>query len=112
MTPRVHFCGMIREGGRIFFTVSVWQSTHIPSRMHGACLSITLCNALRLLTLFCSWRRIPRLDRWRMSASVATGLVGMAESSLLRDFFACLTYMPFTSPRYPVNAADMPIWLL
>eukprot|EP00903_Cladosiphon_okamuranus_P015538 g14344.t1 len=37
-------------------------------------------------------------ERCRLSASPATGLVGMQENSFLSDFFACVGFMPLTTP--------------
>lgn len=39
------------------------------------------------------------LRRVRLSASPATGLVGMEESSFLGSFFDCLGFLPLTNER-------------
>ena len=37
--------------------------------------------------------------RCRLSASPATGLVGMQENAFLSDYFACLGFLPLASAR-------------
>lgn len=37
--------------------------------------------------------------RYMISPSPATGLLGMEENSLLRDFFQCLGFLKITSER-------------
>ncbi|CBN75408.1 hypothetical protein Esi_0093_0043 [Ectocarpus siliculosus] len=48
---------------------------------------------------------IPRLKtrsvtRFRLSASPATGLVGMQENAFLNDFFGCVGLLPLTTPSH------------
>ncbi|CAM9281330.1 unnamed protein product [Ectocarpus sp. 8 AP-2014] len=38
------------------------------------------------------------LKRFRLSASPATGLVGMEENAFLNDFFGCVGFLPLTTP--------------
>ena len=38
-------------------------------------------------------------NRCRLSASPATGLVGMQENSFLKDFFGCVGFLPLTTHR-------------
>eukprot|EP00752_Nemacystus_decipiens_P005054 g4589.t1 len=40
------------------------------------------------------------IKRCRLSASPATGLIGMQENVFLSDFFSCVGFMPFTTPSY------------
>ncbi|CAN0270947.1 unnamed protein product [Ectocarpus sp. 12 AP-2014] len=40
------------------------------------------------------------LKRFRLSASPATGLVGMQENVFLSDFFGCVGFFPFTTPSH------------
>lgn len=42
--------------------------------------------------------------RCTLSASPATGLVGMKENSFLVDFFGCLGFLPLTTQRYNSGA--------
>ena len=57
-------------------------------------------------------RRLPCLpscggcDRCRLSASPATGLVGMQENAFLGDYFGCMGFMPLTTQRYCCCAAQ------
>ena len=44
-------------------------------------------------------------DRCRLSASPATGLVGMQENTFLSDFFGCVGFLPLTTQRYVAFAA-------
>ncbi|CAN0493685.1 unnamed protein product, partial [Ectocarpus sp. 12 AP-2014] len=44
------------------------------------------------------------LKRCRLSASPATGLLGMQENGFLRDFFGCLGILPLTTERTVRNA--------
>ena len=39
------------------------------------------------------------LTRYTLSASPATGLIGMPENVLLQYFFECVDFLPFTSRR-------------
>ncbi|CAB1096251.1 unnamed protein product [Ectocarpus sp. CCAP 1310/34] len=40
------------------------------------------------------------LKRFRLSASPATGLVGMQENAFLSDFFGCVGFLPLTTPSH------------
>ncbi|CAM9397705.1 unnamed protein product [Ectocarpus fasciculatus] len=40
------------------------------------------------------------LKRCRLSASPATGLVGMPENAFLTDFFGCVGFLPLTTPSH------------
>ncbi|CAN0400626.1 unnamed protein product [Ectocarpus sp. 12 AP-2014] len=40
------------------------------------------------------------VKRFRLSASPATGLVGMQENVFLSDFFGCVGFLPLTTPRH------------
>ncbi|CBN75414.1 expressed unknown protein [Ectocarpus siliculosus] len=40
------------------------------------------------------------LKRFRLSASPATGLVGMQENTFLSDFFGCVGFLPLTTPSH------------
>ncbi|CAM9443790.1 unnamed protein product, partial [Ectocarpus sp. 12 AP-2014] len=40
------------------------------------------------------------LKRFRLSASPATGFVGMQENAFLSDFFGCVGFLPLTTPSH------------
>lgn len=43
-------------------------------------------------------------NRGRLSASSATGLVGMQENDLLSEFFRCMGFLKLTNDRYWVGS--------
>ncbi|CAM9344936.1 unnamed protein product [Ectocarpus fasciculatus] len=45
-------------------------------------------------------RGVLPLKRCRLSASPATGLVGMLENAFLSDFFGCIGFLPLTTPSH------------
>ena len=72
---------------------------------HGRCIASSLksvCVCVLYFILFSHlWHDavLLCLNRCRLSASPATGLVGMRENTFISDFFGCIGFLPLATQR-------------
>jgi len=76
---------------------------HIAKILHGSSLSILSPHAA---STCCQTFAHRLFFRSRLSASPATGLLGLPENGFLHDFFGCLGFIDVVSERCVVPARD------
>lgn len=81
---------------RIFDSCTCWECRSGVGDLFSRCVQIDALGSDVLHSL----TDTNELTRCRLTASPATGLVGMEENSLLSDYFSCMGFISPTSERY------------
>ncbi|CAM9465409.1 unnamed protein product, partial [Ectocarpus fasciculatus] len=76
------------------------QSQHLNSRRRACRAGVSSAQVLLETSIGASSDGMPPMKRYRLSASPATGLVGMQENAFLSDFFGCVGFLPLTTQSH------------